>query len=197
METLFYISSAVAIIATLMVITRYQPVHALLYLVVSFLAVALIFLSIGAPFVAVLEVIVYTGGIIVLLIFVVMMLNLGKETAWQEKQWLQPRVWFGPSILSLVLLIELVIELTKTDAAAMNLRNVPIKEVSMSLFREYIIAVELAGFLLMAGIVGAAHIGKHKKKHLHRYLQEEDAQLTAGKTNGKGEVAREVREVNV
>jgi NADH-quinone oxidoreductase subunit J len=197
METLFYISSAVAVIATVMVITRYQPVHALLYLVVSFLAVALIFLSIGAPFVAALEVIVYTGGIIVLLIFVVMMLNLGKETAWQEKQWLRPAVWFGPSVLSLILLIELVIELTRTDAAVMNLRQVPIKEVSISLFREYIIAVELAGFLLMAGIVGAAHIGKHKKKHLHRYLQEEDELLAAGKTNGKGEVKRPVTEVNV
>lgn len=197
METLFYISSAVAVLATLMVITRHQPVHALLYLVVSFLAVALIFLSIGAPFVAALEVIVYTGGIIVLFIFVVMMLNLGKETAWQEKEWLRPRVWLGPSLLSLLLLIELSIEVIKTDAAVMNLRNVPIKEVSLSLFGEYIIAVELAGFLLMAGIVGAAHIGKHKKKHLHRYLQEEDALLPDGKTNGKGQVSRSVPEVNV
>src|SRR3954465_10085187 len=85
MPVLFYISSAVAIIATIMVITRYEPIHALLYLVVSFLAVAMIFLSVGAPFVAVLEVILYAGAIIVLFIFVVMMLNLGKETAWQEK----------------------------------------------------------------------------------------------------------------
>ena len=68
-----------------MVITRYHPIHALLYLVVSFLAMAMIFLSLGAPFVAVLEVIIYAGAIMVLFIFVVMMLNLGKETAMQEK----------------------------------------------------------------------------------------------------------------
>ena len=68
-----------------MVITRYHPIHALLYLTVSFLAVAMIFLSVGAPFVAVLEIILYAGAIIVLLIFVVMMLNLGTETAQQEK----------------------------------------------------------------------------------------------------------------
>ena len=53
----------------------------------------------------------------------------------------------------------------------MNVPAVEVKKVSLSLYREYIIAVELAGFLLMAGIVGAAHIGKHKKKHLHRFLQ--------------------------
>ena len=174
MGTLFYISSAVAILATIMVITRYQPIHALLYLVVSFLAVAAIFFSIGAPFVAVLEVILYTGAIIVLLIFVVMMLNLGKETAWQEKQWLQPKVWIGPAILCLVLFGEMVYELVRSTPVSMNVNTVEIKTVSLSLYREYVIALELAGFLLMAGIVGAAHIAKHKKKHLHRYLQEED-----------------------
>jgi len=83
LSTLFYISSIIAIIATIMVITRYTPIHALLYLVVSFLAIAMIFLSLGAPFVSVLEVIVYAGAIIVLFIFVVMMLNLGTDTAIQ------------------------------------------------------------------------------------------------------------------
>ena len=173
MPVLFYIASFVAILSTVMVITRYQPIHALLYLVVSFLAVAMIFLSLGAPFVSVLEIILYAGAIIVLLIFVVMMLNLGSETAMQEKQWLQPKIWIGPSLLSLVLLAELVILLLKGQEASMPVQAVPIRSVSLSLYREYVIAVELAGFLLMAGIVGAAHISKHKKKYLHRFLQEE------------------------
>jgi len=178
MPLLFYISSAVAILATIMVITRYHPIHALLYLVVSFLAVAMIFLSLGAPFVAVLEVILYAGAIIVLLIFVVMMLNLGTNTAAQEKQWLQPKVWIGPVLLALVLLGEMVALLVKGNTADMNVPVVEVKQVSISLYREYVIAVELAGFLLMAGIVGAAHIGKHKKKHLHRFLQNENGSVT-------------------
>lgn len=172
MPTLFYISSLIAIMATLMVITRHKPIHALLYLVVSFMAIALVFVSIGASFVAALEVIIYAGAIIVLLIFVVMMLNLGSETAQQEKQWLQPKIWIGPSVLALILLIELVTLLSRGNTAAMNTPAVPVRQVSLSLYREYVIAVELAGFLLMAGIVGAAHIGKHRKKHLHRFLQE-------------------------
>ena len=181
MSLLFYISSLVAIAATFMVITRYHPIHALLYLAVSFLAVAMIFLAVGAPFVAVLEIILYAGAIIVLLIFVVMMLNLGTDTAAQEKQWLQPKVWVGPSVLALILLIEMIGLLVKGGSANIQVPVVEIKRVSISLYREYVIAVELAGFLLMAGIVGAAHIGKHKRKHLHRFLQ-------SGKENGNGSI---------
>ena len=178
MPILFYISSLVAIVATILVITRYHPIHALLYLVVSFLAIAMIFLSIGASFVAVLEIILYAGAIIVLLIFVVMLLNLGTDTAEQEKQWLQPKVWVGPSILALVLLGETIALILKGNGVNMELPPVQPKQVSLSLYKEYILAVELSGFLLMAGIVGAAHIGKHKKKHLHRFLQNGNGHTT-------------------
>ena len=157
-----------------MVITRYHPIHALLYLVVSFLAMAMIFLSLGSPFVAVLEVIIYAGAIMVLFIFVVMMLNLGKETALQEKNWLRPRVWLGPSLMSLILLVEMIVLVLKKNELPMLVSAVDSRKVALSLYGEYIIALELTGFLLMAGIVGAAHIGKHKKKNLHRFLQEEE-----------------------
>jgi len=173
MEILFYISSVVAIIATIMVITRFHPIHALLYLVVSFLAIAMIFVAIGAPFIGVLEVIVYAGAIMVLFIFVVMMLNLDKVTSEQERQWFKPKVWVGPSILCLILLGEMIYLLLETNTGSSDLHIIEPKQVALSLFGKYVIGVELTGFLLMAGIVGAAHIGKHKKKNLHRYLTEE------------------------
>src|SRR4051812_7796529 len=183
MPVLFYIASFIAVLATLLVITSFHPIHALLYLVVSFLAVSMIFLSLGAPFVAVLEVILYAGAIIVLLIFVVMMLNLGNETADQEKQWLRPKIWLGPSVLCFVLLVEMVVLVLKGPEASMHVPVVPVKSVSLSLYREYVIGVELIGFLLMSGIVGAAHIGKNKKKHLHRFLQDgiNDGETKVGK----------------
>ncbi|MDI3320971.1 NADH-quinone oxidoreductase subunit J [Pinibacter soli] len=183
MNYLFYISSIVAIAATVMVITRHQPVHALLYLVVSFLGVAMIFLSLGAPFVATLEIILYAGAIIVLFIFVVMMLNLGRESAIQEKQWMQPKTWIGPSILTVILLAELLLLIVMGGSTTIPQQTVDLKKIPLSLYGEYIIAVELTGFLLMAGIVGAAHIGRHKKKYLHRFLkQEEDAVHFSSKT---------------
>ena len=188
MEILFYISSVIAILATIMVITRHHPIHALLYLVVSFLAIAMVFIAIGAPFVGVLEVIIYAGAIMVLFIFVVMMLNLDKVTSEQEKQWLKPNVWVGPTILCLLLLGEMIYLLLQTNEGVSDLHHIEPKEVALSLFGKYVIAVELTGFLLMAGIVGAAHIGKHKKKHLHRYLTEEPDRHPESKETGTTEI---------
>jgi NADH-quinone oxidoreductase subunit J len=187
LSTLFYISSIIAIASTIMVISRYHPVHALLYLAVSFFSVAAIFLSLGAPFVAALEIIIYAGAIIVLFIFVVMMLNLGRETAQQEKEWLKPKVWVMPSALVLVLLVEMIILLFSGDRQVMHVGVVDPRKVALSLYGEYIMAVELIGFLLMAGIVGAAHIGKHKRTELHRFLQNGKAEKEMGKRTRKPE----------
>ena len=108
MAYIFYISAAVAVVATLLVVTRTHAVHALLYLVVSLLAVAMVFVTLGAPLVAALEVIIYAGAILVLFVFVIMMLNLGPHSARQERAWLTPRTWIGPSVLAAVLLAEVV-----------------------------------------------------------------------------------------
>src|SRR3546814_1664459 len=91
MNIAFNIAAIVAIICTIMVVTRYNIMHALLYLVTSFMAVAVIFFTYGAPFIAALELIVYAGAIMVLMVFVIMMLNLGGESAGEEKKWLRPR----------------------------------------------------------------------------------------------------------
>ena len=90
MNAVFYVSAVVAIAATCMVITQRRAVHALLYLILSLLAVALVFFTLGAPFVAALEVIIYAGAIMVLFVFVIMMLNLGRQAAEQERHWLGP-----------------------------------------------------------------------------------------------------------
>ncbi len=95
-EIAFYVASAVALFATTMVISNTNPVHALLYLVVSLLAIAMVFFTLGAPFAGVLEVIIYAGAIMVLFVFVVMMLNLGHRTVEQERQWLRGGMWIGP-----------------------------------------------------------------------------------------------------
>ncbi len=86
MNLLFYISAVIAVFSTFLVITRKSAVHALLYLIVSLLAVALIFFSLGAPFVAALEVIIYAGAIMVLFVFVIMMLNLSADAAREERK---------------------------------------------------------------------------------------------------------------
>jgi len=167
----FYIASAIAILATIMVITRYNIIHALLYLVVSFLAVAVIFFMLGAPFMAALEVIIYAGAIVVLIIFVIMMLNLKEESVEQERKWFTRTIWIGPGILAFILLGELIYILVASDTVLLNNKVVDAKEVGLSLYGPYIVGVELSGLLLMAGIVGAYHLGRQKRKVLHRFLQ--------------------------
>jgi NADH-quinone oxidoreductase subunit J len=174
MDIAFYLSAFVTIIATIMVITRHNPVHALLYLVISLLSLSVIFALLGSPFAAVLEIIVYAGAIMVLFIFVVMLLNLGSETARQEKEWLQPKVWILPSILSLILLGELIYMVSLDGDNTYMVQIIDSKAVAISLFKPYVIGVELAAMLLMAGVVAAAHIGQQKKTELHRFLKEKD-----------------------
>ena len=173
MEVTFYISATVAVLATIMVITRYNMIHALLYLVVSFMAIAVVFFVLGAPFIAALEIIVYAGAIVVLIIFAIMMLNLREESVNEEKQWVTKDIVLGPSILSFVLLAEIVfiIVTSGSDSAVMAEKVVDSREVGISLYTTYVIAVELSGILLMAGIVGAYHLGRQKKKVVHRFLE--------------------------
>jgi NADH-quinone oxidoreductase subunit J len=160
MNTTFIISAAVAIVATLLAITRSNAVHALLYLIVSFFSVAVTFFILGASFVAALEVIVYAGAIMVLFVFVVMLLNLGPESAKQERQWITPRAWIGPGLLSLVLLIELLYISMHDVPRSDEIKMVAPKAVAMSLFGTYIVGVELASMLLLAGLVGAFYLGR-------------------------------------
>ena len=160
MNVAFYVSAFIATISTFLVITRKNAVHALLYLVVSLLAVAVIFFVIGAPFVAALEVIVYAGAIMVLIVFVIMMLNLGGRAIEEERHLLEGKIWIGPAILSLILLVELGYLLTSRPGAGFIRSTIGPRQIGMSLFGPYLLGVELASMLLLAGLVGAYHLGR-------------------------------------
>ena len=166
MEFTFYIAGLVAVLATLRVITNTNPVHALLYLVVSLLALSMVFFSLGAYFAGALEIIVYAGAIMVLFVFVVMMLNLGRSVQEQERAWLTPKTWIGPAVLSAVLLGILVYGITslshqeKTEGVIITA-----KEVGISLFGPYVLAVGLASLLLLAGLVVAFHVGRDRSEN--------------------------------
>ncbi|MES1924723.1 NADH-quinone oxidoreductase subunit J [Salinisphaera sp. T31B1] len=157
----FYIAAFVAVVATLRVITCSHPVHALLYLIVSLLSVAVVFYALGAPFAATLEVIVYAGAIMVLFVFVIMMLNLNQETIEREKRWLAPSVWVGPGVLGVVLLIVMAIALADgSDIGAIQGTPLMAQKVGMAMFGPYVLVVELAAFVLLAALVVAAHLGR-------------------------------------
>jgi len=158
MEFAFYSSALVALVASCLVITHRSPMRALLYLIVSLLAVAMLFFSLGANFAGAMQVVIYAGAILVLFVFVVMMLNLG-DSQIQHQDWLRPRYWIGPGLLSLLLLSVLTLALHSLGPAAVGENEVSAKQVGISLFGPYVLVVELASLLLLAGMVTAFHLG--------------------------------------
>jgi NADH-quinone oxidoreductase subunit J len=170
MNAFFYIAAAVALMSTVMAISGRNAIHALLYLILSLLAISVVFYLLDAPFIAALEVIIYAGAIMVLFIFVTMMLNIGIERR-TEKKWLNPRTWIVPSILAAVLFIDLIFIVKNVKTIPVTDKVIMPKQVGISLFSTYLLGVEIAAILLMAGIIGAFHIGSQKKKVVHRFLK--------------------------
>jgi NADH-quinone oxidoreductase subunit J len=150
MSGLFHISSGIAILATFMAMISRHAVHALLYFVLSALALSLAIYDLGAPFAAILEVIIYAGAIMVLFVFVVMLLNPSRD--------LSRKSLILPGILGLVLLGELV---AKASPYAKTIENkLASKHLLIALFQQYGTLVELTSFLLLAGLLAAYRIGK-------------------------------------
>ncbi len=154
MTATFLVAAAVAVLATAMVITRRHVVHALLYLVLSFLAVAVVLFTLGAPFVAALEVVVYAGAIIVLFLFVVMLLNVGDQGAEQERLWTRPRAFVLPVALAAVLLWLVLTAVARAPLGPVT-GEVPPVAVGLALYGPYVLAVEIASVLLLAAMIGA------------------------------------------
>jgi len=166
---LFYIAGSVSLIATILVVTRTNATHALVYLIISLLSIAVIFFMLGAPFAAALEVVIYAGAIMVLFLFVVMMLNLGPGSVAQEIAWMNPRMWIVPALLALTLFFELVYLITTQTAKTQGIPVSP-KDVGITLFGPYLLAVELASILLLAALIGSFHLGR-------RYMQSRREEL--------------------
>ena len=161
---LFWVPAVIAVVSTGLVITRKNASRALVYLVISLLAVAVIFFVLGAPFAAALEVVVYAGAIVVLFLFVVMMLNLGRSSVLREEGWLRPSMWVLPGILAFALLVVMFHVFAGMEGKTSGVAVGP-RAVGRTLFGPYLLAVELAGFLLLASLVGAYHLGR-------RYLEQ-------------------------
>jgi NADH-quinone oxidoreductase subunit J len=167
-NTIFFIAATSAVASSILAITNRNAIHALLYLILSLLSISVIFYIIGAPFAAALEVIVYAGAIMVLFIFVVMMLNIGMERD-LEKKLLSPRMWILPSVMAAILLAILIYVLRTFRPEQTGAETIGPKQVGITMFTTYLLAVEISGILLLAGITGAYHLGKQRKKVLHRF----------------------------
>jgi NADH-quinone oxidoreductase subunit J len=156
-SVIFYILALVVLAATLLAVTRRNIVHAVVYLIVSFLGTALLFYLLGAPFLAVLEAIIYAGGIMVLFLFIVMMI-------WTEPSHRKVNLslWLPMVILGLITLVAAAALLISAPVTQGNLRTMTAapRAFGQFLFESYWFPVEVASLLLLIALVGALYLGK-------------------------------------
>ena len=166
--TLFYLFGAVAVIASLLVIAQRNPVYSVMLLIASFGALSGLYVLLDAPFVAVTQIIVYAGAIMVLFLFVVMLLNAPhEETEHDEKVHPLRRpgaMWFG-AVLAVVLVVELLWALTRAGGAAGELpagSMISVREIGKALFTDYAFPFEVTSILILVAMVGAVVLAKRE-----------------------------------
>lgn len=157
---LFYSASAIAIITTLLVLLSRSPVYAVLYLILSLFAVSVIFYTLGAPFIAVLEVIVYAGAIMVLFLFVVMMLDLGKRDLSPDLRRPSRKQLTLPVIIALIMAVEVILCIAHQVRGSGQVTHLTPAAIGMALYNQHYFGVELASLILLIGIVGGMHLGR-------------------------------------
>lgn len=158
-EIIFYILAVVTILATVLAITEKHPVHAIVYLVTSFFALAAIFYLLAAPLVAMFEVIIYAGAVMVLFMFVIMMLDLGHP---DEAKRPSLMIWVLPLLLTAIVLSSVVAAATLRSLHGGTGVEIGAKEFAAALFGRYGIAVEIISMQLLFAVVGALYLGKKR-----------------------------------
>ena len=159
----FYFLSALAVISGVLVITRRNPVHSALALIVTLLAVSGLYLMLYAPFVAGVQIIVYAGGIMVLFLFVIMLVNL--ERTVKEHQF--NRIW-PAGVLAAAALLGLFVSVYVKGKTLFPERDIPLPEASntqqvgVMLYGNYMFAFEIASLLLLVAILGAVIMAKKR-----------------------------------
>lgn len=161
----FYFLSAMALISGVLVITRRNPVHSAIALIFTLLSVAGLYLMLYAPFVAGVQIILYAGGIMVLFLFVIMLMNLNTRTELKKNLWMKLAgvISGGMLLWILISVVRTYSEQTKVHPviAATNTGSIGlIKNLGQVLFTQYALPFELCSVLFLSAMVGAVVIGK-------------------------------------
>jgi len=159
-EILFWILTALALFSALMVVSCDNPVHSVLWLILVFMAITGHYILMNAQFLAIVNMIVYAGAIMVLFLFVIMFMNLNKDSEPQKSVWLRLAAVVSGGSLLLILVAAL-----KDNAGYINSMKGEgsiglIKNLGHTLFTEYVVPFEISSILFLSAMVGAVVLGK-------------------------------------
>jgi NADH-quinone oxidoreductase subunit J len=166
--TLFYLFAAVAVLASLLVIAQRNPVYSVLLLILSFGALSGLYVLLDAPFVAVTQIIVYAGAIMVLFLFVVMLLNAPQEDTEHDVR-VHPLLRPGPmrfgAFLGILLAVELLWALTRTpnDGGFTDVPAFSVADLGRSLFTTYAFQFEVTSILILVAMLGAVLMARREE----------------------------------
>ncbi|HLB44243.1 MAG TPA: NADH-quinone oxidoreductase subunit J [Candidatus Limnocylindrales bacterium] len=167
--TLFYVFGTIAVLASLLVVAQRNPIHSVLLLIAAFGALSGLYVLLDAPFVAVIQIIVYAGAIMVLFLFVVMLLNAPREDVEGRPEEAgavpPPTARAGPlrlgGLLAIVLAIELVWALSTAREARLGAESVSsVAAIGRALFREYAFPFEVTSVLILVAMLGAVVLAR-------------------------------------
>jgi NADH-quinone oxidoreductase subunit J len=160
-QLLFWILSILAIFSAIMVVVSKSPVHSVLWLILVFFAISGHYVLLNAQFLAIVNMIVYAGAIMVLFLFVIMLMNLDADTEPQKNKWLKMAGVIGGGALLLVLVAALKNADIKNRMAETGRGDIGlIHNLGLALFNEYVVPFEISSVLFLSAMVGAAVIGK-------------------------------------
>ncbi len=165
---LFYVFGAVAVLASLLVVGQRNPMYSVLLLIVSFMALAALYVLLDAPFTAVTQIIIYAGAIMVLFLFVVMLLNVPREDPGAAP--LLTRFSgarrFG-ALLSLALLVEFAWALARLTTTWLSPEAAPsltsVRAIGQALFTDHAFAFEVTSVLILVALVGAVVLARKEE----------------------------------
>jgi NADH-quinone oxidoreductase subunit J len=163
---LFYVFAAIAVGSTLLVVVQSNPVYSVLLLIASFIGLAGLYVLLNAPFVAVIQIIVYAGAIMVLFLFVVMLLNAPREEIVQSSVAASAGTRAAGAVLAAAFAAELAWALTRSRvlaSAPLQARTShSVSQIGQRLFQEYAFAFEATSILILVAMVGAITLaGRH------------------------------------
>jgi NADH-quinone oxidoreductase subunit J len=164
-EILFFFLSALAVFSAIMVLVSKSPVHSVLWLIVVFFAISGHYVLLNAQFLAIVNLIVYAGAIMVLFLFVIMLMNLNAETGPQKHIWMKLAgvISGGCFLMVLVSLIRQASDM-QAKTVLMKTGNIGlIGNLGKALFQDYVVPFEITSVLFLSAMVGAVVIGKKDK----------------------------------
>lgn len=160
-EILFWVLSVVAVFSALMVITSKNPVYSVLWLIITFFCISGHYVLLNAQFLAIVNIIVYAGAIMVLFLYVLMLMDLRKDSEPQKNKWL--KLIGAVAGGSLLLVLVAALRHTEKTTTELNTGNIGlIENLGRTLFTDYVVPFEISSILFLSAMVGAVVIGKRE-----------------------------------